>query len=142
MLSSLSNPLVDSVKKVKYVILNAKEASYSPAWKNSTIFACKNNDDSQWYRLPDTHYDPERGHLSFTMEHDARTGGTVQFSYFPPYSHERLLGLVGKCASSGSCRVESLGKSLDGRDIQCIVAGEGDRTAWIIHRQHPGESMA
>lgn len=26
--------------------------------------------------------------------------------------------------------------------MECIAVGNGDKTAWIIHRQHPGETMA
>lgn len=36
----------------------------------------------------------------------------------------------------------SLGQSLDGREMECISVGSGERICWIIHRQHPGESMA
>ena len=25
--------------------------------------------------------------------------------------------------------------------MECIVVGNGDKTAWIIHRQHPGEKF-
>ena len=36
----------------------------------------------------------------------------------------------------------SLGQSLDGRELECIQVGSGSKVAWIIHRQHPGETMA
>ena len=29
-----------------------------------------------------------------------------------------------------------------GREIECVTFGSGPRTCWVIHRQHPGESMA
>ena len=38
--------------------------------------------------------------------------------------------------------VESLGRSLEGREIECISVGRGELTAWIQHRQHLGETMA
>jgi murein tripeptide amidase MpaA len=31
---------------------------------------------------------------------------------------------------------------LSGREIDCLTIGTGPKTCWIIHRQHPGESMA
>jgi murein tripeptide amidase MpaA len=61
-------------------------------------------------------------------------------SYFPPFSYERHLDLVSRCAEYAS--VESLGQTLDGREIDCVMVGEGNLTCWIIHRQHPGETMA
>lgn len=36
----------------------------------------------------------------------------------------------------------SLGRTLMGREIECVTFGSGPRTCWVIHRQHPGESMA
>ena len=36
----------------------------------------------------------------------------------------------------------SLGQTIQGRDIDCIQIGTGTLIAWIIHRQHPGETMA
>jgi murein tripeptide amidase MpaA len=31
---------------------------------------------------------------------------------------------------------------LDGREIDCVTVGNGPTVGWIIHRQHPGETMA
>jgi len=39
-------------------------------------------------------------------------------------------------------KIEALGQTLQGREIECIVVGNGDKIAWVIHRQHPGETMA
>lgn len=38
--------------------------------------------------------------------------------------------------------MKSLGPTIEGREIDFITVGTGPRTCWIIHRQHPGESMA
>jgi murein tripeptide amidase MpaA len=38
--------------------------------------------------------------------------------------------------------VRSLGKTLDGRDIDLLTMGTGPRKIWFQARQHPGESMA
>ena len=38
--------------------------------------------------------------------------------------------------------MHSLGQTLKNREIDCITVGTGSRICWIIHRQHPGESMA
>jgi murein tripeptide amidase MpaA len=52
------------------------------------------------------------------------------------------LNLIAKCAKSPIAKVESLVQTLDGREMDTISAGTGERIVWITHRQHPGESMA
>jgi len=61
-------------------------------------------------------------------------GGPVHFCYFPPFSHERYLDLIAKCEASlvPTCLVSSLGKTLDGREMECVTVGSGPRIAWVI----------
>ena len=126
---------------VKYAITNAGDASYAKAWKDSTTFASTTpSDPNSWQRVLDTSYDASSGHLTWTYDHGS--SGSVYFAYFPPFSYERHLELISRCEDSPACDVESLGKTLDGREIECVTLGSGDRTCWIIHRQHPGENMA
>jgi murein tripeptide amidase MpaA len=77
-----------------------------------------------------------------TWNHLHTGPGSVYFAYFPPYSYQQHLSLVAKCQRSDLARVISLGQTLQGRELECIAVGRGDRVCWIIHRQHPGESMA
>lgn len=124
--------LCDNGKQsVRYVIENAGEASYAKAWEESTVFFSRTiNDPFSWKRITDTQY--EDGKLSWTQE------GSGYFAYFPPYSYNRHLELIEKCGD----KAFSLGKTLDKRDIDCIKVGTGGKICWIIHRQHPGETMA
>ena len=78
------------------------------------------------------------GKLSW--EHEHTKNESIFFSYFPPYSYSRHLNLVSKCGEFAN--VISLGQTLEGREIECVTVGEGNLTCWIIHRQHPGETMA
>jgi len=122
---------------VKYVVTNAGDASYPSAWKgSSTFYSNKISDAHSWKRKVDTTYNEEKGELSWTHTHE--TNESVYFSYFPPYSYQRHLDLVESCGSHAI----SLGQTLDGREMECIVLGKGSRVCWIIHRQHPGETMA
>ena len=124
---------------VKYVIENAGEASYSVAWKGTTIFFSNNmSDTNSWRRKLDTQYEGETGKLTWTHKHTKT--GPVYFCYFPPFSYNQHLDLVSKSAEYG--KVFSLGKTLEGREIDCISVGKGERVCWIVHRQHPGEPMA
>ena len=61
-------------------------------------------------------------------------------------SRLRHLDLVAHCAAAKDAApglsVRSLGQTLDGREMDCVSVGTGPLQAWVIHRQHPGESMA
>jgi len=93
-------------------------------------------DPDSWYRNQETHLSDGK----LCWEHHHMQNGSVFFSYFPPFSYSRHLGLVSRCTQFAN--VESLGQSLDGREIECIVAGSGKTICWIIHLRHPGETMA
>uniref|UniRef100_A0A7S2HI04 Peptidase M14 domain-containing protein n=1 Tax=Helicotheca tamesis TaxID=374047 RepID=A0A7S2HI04_9STRA len=135
----------DDEETIKYVIENAGDASYTVAWDGTTTFYTTTdpNDPISWKRKLDTSYDADTGHLSWSHTHPKNGGGSVYFSYFPPFSYNRHLQLISRCASSRvPCKVSSLGQTLDGREMECITVGKGERQCWIIHRQHPGETMA
>jgi murein tripeptide amidase MpaA len=55
---------------------------------------------------------------------------------------ERHHDLVTQTAALPGVEYRSLGKSLDGQDVDCLTIGEGSVTVWLYARQHPGESMA
>ncbi len=75
--------------------------------------------------------------IRFTPETDC-----VWVAYFAPYSMERHHDLIATYASLPIVDYSSLGKSLDGQDIDCLTIGEGELNVWLYARQHPGESMA
>jgi murein tripeptide amidase MpaA len=132
---------IDQPTSVKYVLSNAGETSYPSAWEGSTtFFSTSPSDPNSWLRKLDTTYDASTGHLSWTHTHNSK--GSIYFTYFPPYSYERHLSLISKCESAPNSAVESLGQTLDGREMECVKVGEGEKVCWIIHRQHPGENMA
>jgi len=123
--------------KIRYIIANAEATSYPEAWIGSTVCYTSNIEDSDsWRRNQDTIYSD--GQLSW--EHEHSKNGSLFFSYFPPYSFSRHLGLISRCSQYAD--TTSLGQSLDGRDIDCITLGKGKMVCWITHRQHPGETMA
>lgn len=137
-----SNGDGDDGKVVNYILSNAGEASYAKAWEGSTIFYSTNpSDPSSWLRKMDTTYDSETGMLSWTHEHNS-SSSSVYFAYFPPYSYERHLNLISKCDAAPNASVETLGQTLDGREMECVKVGTGEKICWIVHRQHPGETMA
>jgi hypothetical protein len=142
---------------VTYVISNAADVSFPDAWPGSSV--CYNvrgldsSYDDDWRRNLTTEYDVN-GSGALTWKHVHEIDGSTYFSYWPPYSYDRHLKLISDCASrmrrDSSCAamcmydpvIESLGSSIDGREIECLSLGNGDLNAWIQHRQHPGETMA
>lgn len=135
---------VEKPYPVRFAIRNAGEASYPQAWSGSTVcYSAHLEEDSArhgWRRKTKTHYDTSLKVLSWT--HDFERSTSVYFAYAAPFSYQRHLNLVAQCAASPLAVVESLGQSLDGREMDLVRIGTGTRTAWIIHRQHPGESQA
>ncbi len=118
---------------------NAGETSYPPGWKGYRAVATY--DRQHFFRVP-TDYDGQR----LTIRHTP-TQGSVYYSYFAPYSHERHQDLIARSLAAAHVHHELLGHTLDGRDMDLLTLhARGDnpnpRTCWIIGRQHPGETMA
>ena len=114
---------------------NALQCSYPGGWPGYR--ACVSADHVNWRRVTDTSYDGSRLTIRLTPSTD-----TVWLAYFEPYSWEQHQALIGRCAVSPLARVERLGASVEGRDIDCVRIGQGAVPVWVIARQHPGESMA
>jgi murein tripeptide amidase MpaA len=55
---------------------------------------------------------------------------------------ERHHDLVARIAERPGVSYASLGRSLDGQEIDCLTIGSGPRQVWFYARQHPGETMA
>ena len=115
-------------------LTNANKASYPHAWEGYR--AVTSVDRVTWTRVP-TAYEGEELVIRHTP-----TGDAQFYAYFAPYSHEQHQDLLGRCASSPLARVDRLGATVDGRDLDRVTVGSGPRQLWVIARQHPGESMA
>jgi murein tripeptide amidase MpaA len=116
--------------------LNA--SAYPAGWPGYR--ACVSEDRAWWGRA-ETSYDAAEGDGTLTIRH-APAADIAWFAYFAPYSMERHHDLVSEAASSEGVSHRSLGRSVEGRSIDCLVMGEGDVPVWLYARQHPGESMA
>lgn len=116
--------------------LNAGEATYPDGWKDYQAVA--SYDRKNWFRVP-TAFDGSVMTISHTPQFDS-----VYYAYFEPYSWERHLDLLGSVQASSLARVEDLGSTVDGRDLNVVVIGDPSarKKIWVIARQHPGETMA
>ena len=82
--------------------------------------ACMSLDREEWVRITDTSYADGVLTMKLTPPQDL-----VWIAYFAPYSMERHHDLVTQTAALDGRRLSSLGKSLDGQDIDCLTIGEG-----------------
>ena len=121
-------------RKLAFRITNAGGAAYPKGWEDYRV--CVSADRERWRRYPTSYAD---GVLSFELEPEA---DSVWVAYYPPYSHERHLDLVAKAVSGYGWDYRYLGETVQGRSMDCVSVGQGAQTAWVIARQHPGESMA
>lgn len=140
---------IDSIT-VHYEIVNAQSTSYPSAWPNTAVFYTTRSlemyDDDSWKRNLTSDY--RNGKLAWTQSYTAN--GPIFFAYYPPYTYSRHVKLISDCSEQFSRAsliefnpsIESLGQTTEGREMECISLGKGKLTAWIIHRQHPGETMA
>ena len=117
-------------------IVNAGTASYPDGWVGYQAVA--SYDRQHWFRVP-TAYDKGVLTISHAPERDS-----IYYAYFEPYSFERHLDLLGRVSADERVRVEDLGNTVDGRDLNLVVVGDeaAVNKVWIIARQHPGETMA
>jgi murein tripeptide amidase MpaA len=115
---------------------NAAQSTYPHGWEDYRAVA--SYDRKHWFRVP-TSYDGQALTIVHTPERDS-----VYYSYFEPYSWERHLDLLARAESSGLARVQDIGSSVEGCDMNLIVVGDptARKKVWIIARQHPGETMA
>ncbi|MCW3796274.1 M14-type cytosolic carboxypeptidase [Sphingomonas sp. BN140010] len=116
-------------------IVNCAASAYPNGWPDYK--ARVSYDREEWSLAQETSYSDGVLTIRLTPESDL-----LWVAYFAPYSMERHHDLVSSFAQLDGFSYRSLGKSLDGQDIDCLSVGEGPLTAWIYARQHPGESMA
>ena len=122
-------------REVTLRITNCAGSAYPHGWPDYKGVMCL--DREEWVRITDTSYADGVLTMKLTPPQDV-----VWIAYFAPYSMERHHDLVTQTAALPGVGYRSLGKSLDGQDIDCLTIGEGPLNVWLYARQHPGESMA
>ncbi len=113
-------------------------SAYPDGWPDYN--ACVSEDREQWLRAPSS-YEPGEQGGTLTI-HYTLTSNAAWFAYFAPYSLERHHDLIAQAATCDGVTLRQLGISLDGRPIDCLEMGTGQKPVWLFARQHPGESMA
>ncbi|WP_380872290.1 M14-type cytosolic carboxypeptidase [Sphingomonas sp. DBB INV C78] len=121
-------------REVTLRIRNAAGSAYPGGWPN---YHARVSEDRESWRHADTNY--ADGVL--TIRHRPATNN-AWFAYFAPYSMERHHDLVARIASRPGVTHASLGRTLDGQELDCLTIGDGPKQVWLYARQHPGETMA
>lgn len=121
---------------LKITGLNA--SAYPGGWPG---YRAAVSEDRELWERADSSFDPAEAGGTLTIRH-APQAGLAWFAYFAPYSWERHQDLIAQTALCDGVEHRVLGRSLDGRTIDCLELGEGSRQVWLYARQHPGESMA
>ncbi len=118
-------------------ITNAGNAFSKEGWENYN--ACASYDRMTWFRVPTT-FDGQVLTIDHKPEYNA-----VFYAYFAPYTYDQHLDLVHAAQHSPRCILESVGQTVEGKDIDLLIVGEPaerKKKIWVLGRQHPGESMA
>ena len=119
---------------VELRILNCAGAAYPLGWENYR--ACMSLDREDWERV-DTAY--AEGVLTLRV---TPPSNSVWLAYFAPYTMERHHDLVASVAGHPAVQYRSLGRTLDGQEMDYFKIGDGPLQVWLYARQHPGETMA
>ncbi|MCD9472575.1 M14 family metallopeptidase [Photobacterium phosphoreum] len=124
-------------------LLDLANSAYPEGWNGYDVVA--SYDREEWFRVP-SEFDGDT--LTFTVIPENQS---MYFAYFAPYSYDRHQDLLHLAQSHYNCRLETLGHTLDNRDVSLLVIGDEQATEseeapkkkiWVIARQHPGETMA
>ena len=121
-------------RELELRILNAGGSAYPLGWPG---YSARMSLDRETWRLIPTNYAEKVLTIRHRVESDS-----VWFAYFAPYSIERHHALVARTAIRPGVSCRSLGRTLDGQDLDYLSVGEGRIQVWLFGRQHPGESMA
>ena len=122
-------------REITLRITNCGGSAYPNGWPGYK--GVMSLDREEWLRIEGTSYAGGILTMKLTPPQDL-----VWTAYFAPYSMERHNDLVTQTAALPNVGYQSLGKSLDGQDIDCLTIGDGPLNVWLYARQHPGESMA
>jgi murein tripeptide amidase MpaA len=122
-------------RTVTLAITNAAGAAYPQGWPHYK--ARVSTDQQDWLLVNNTSYDGKTLTITHACDQDA-----VWFAYFAPYSLERHAALNQRIAAMPGVSLTTLTQTCDGRPLEALRMGTGDKQVWLYARQHPGETMA
>ena len=121
-------------RDLELAIVNGAGAAYPGGWAN---YRARVSEDRDEWRQADTGY--ADGVLNIRYR---PATNSAWFAYFAPYTMERHHDFVADIAAQPGVEYRTLGRTLDGQEMDCLTIGTGPRQVWLYARQHPGETMA
>lgn len=127
----------DGPEEREVVLANAGEVTFGGAWDGYEVHVLPAG-SRVWRRAPTT-WDGE----ALRFLHRA-AGASTRYAYFAPYAVDRAARLALAAGDAPHARVDVLGVSCEGRPLHRVTFGDPDaaRVAWVVARQHPGETPA
>jgi murein tripeptide amidase MpaA len=125
-------------RELELKLTGLNKSAYPEGWPG---YRAAVSEDRQFWGRAASSFDKNEDGGTLTIRYTCDTS-PVWFAYFAPYSWERHQDLIAEAALSQGVEHRVLGHTLDGRTLDCLELGEGDRQVWLYARQHPGESMA
>jgi murein tripeptide amidase MpaA len=123
-------------RELTLVITGLAGSAYPGGWPGYNAAV---SEDRQYWGRAASSYEKAAGELTIRYTPAANL---AWFAYFAPYSWERHQDLIASAALAEGVEHRVLGHTLDGRSIDCLDFGTGDKQVWLYARQHPGETMA
>lgn len=102
------------------------------------------HDGEHWQYFPGQEWNAETKEGTVTVHAE---GDSLWIATIPPYPHSRLLALLQEIAPQPHVRIESIGRSVHGRDLRMITVTNfatpdtNKKTVWLQSRQHAWESL-
>lgn len=99
-------------------------------------------DQKEWERITDVQYDGSEYTLTFSRFFEQNE---VWIAYAHPYPYEQVLAFIESIITNPLVSVETIGQSVEGRDIDLITIEKADvpadnkKTVLTMALQHPGE---
>jgi murein tripeptide amidase MpaA len=125
-------------RELELRITGLNHSAYPGGWSGYNAAV---SEDRAWWGRAESHFDAHADDGTLTIRYRP-AGDLAWFAYFAPYSWERHQDLIAEAALAEGVSHRVLGRSIEGRTIDCLDLGAGDKQVWLYARQHPGETMA
>ncbi|MBL8683497.1 MAG: hypothetical protein JNK05_30285 [Myxococcales bacterium] len=116
------------------VRLDTSGTSWPEALDDYAVFA--SFDGRAWERI-----ETDRDDEALVFEHPSGVE-LAEFALWEPYTPARRRRLAARMRRARGAQVVTLGRTVDGSDLDAVHFAGGERRVWIVARQHPGEVMA
>ena len=111
----------------------------SGAWFHPVV----SEDGETWRHVPNSGWDVDRDELTLKVK---AQGNRLWVAHIPPYTYTRLQKVLGEVKAFPHARVEVIGQSVMGRDLQLVTVTNFERpdaakkVVWLQARQHAWEA--